>query len=90
MVRIYSFDDEIPQDLVDTVATRIRVATWPGDIVVPATQTLLAFPTVVLPNGGQMAGYVEIDEQLDPSVDPAPGTRSRCRHRPRRTACPPI
>jgi len=71
MVRIYSFDDEIPQDLVDTVASRIRVATWPGDIVVPATQTLLAFPTVVLPNGGQMAGYVEIDEHLDPSVDPS-------------------
>lgn len=70
MVRIYSFD-EIPQDLVDTVASRIRVATWPGDIVVPATQTLLAFPTVDLPNGGQMAGYVEIGEQLDPSVDPS-------------------
>jgi hypothetical protein len=69
-VRIYTFEDEVPQDVVDMVASRIRVATWPGDVEVPTTQTLLKYPTVDIPNG-QLAGYVEIDEQLDPSLDPS-------------------
>ena len=68
-VRIYNYDGQTSQDVVDMVASRIRVATWPGDVEVPTTQTLLSFPSVILPNGGQMLGYVEIGQQLDPSLD---------------------
>lgn len=69
-VRIYKpFSAEIPSDVVDTVVSRIRVATWPGDIAVPTVETRLSFPSIPLPDGGEMSGYVEIDEQLDPSLD---------------------
>jgi hypothetical protein len=66
-VRIY--DENTPRDVVDMVATRIRVATWPGDVEAPTTQTLLSFPSVQIGNGGREVGYVEIDEELDPSLD---------------------
>jgi len=59
----------ISDDLVNNVASRIRIATWPGDVEVSGIQVITNVMGGQLPNGAQQAAYAEIEETLDSALD---------------------
>jgi len=59
----------VSDDLVNSVASRIRVATWPGDVEVSAIQVITNVMGGQLPNGAQQAAYAEIEATLDSVLD---------------------
>ena len=68
-IRIGNYDSDVPLDLVNALAVPVRVSTWPGDVPVPATQTVSTFPEEQLPNGGRRAAYGQIDLTLVETLD---------------------
>src|SRR6185436_17342650 len=59
----------VSDDLVNSVASRIRIATWPGDVEVSGIQVITNVMGGQLPNGAQQAAYAEIEETLDSALD---------------------
>jgi hypothetical protein len=70
-IRIISPNGEVSSDLIATISSKVRVATWPGDVEVATTETILTGMAAVLPNVVYPAGTVVIDRQLDPGLDPS-------------------
>jgi hypothetical protein len=68
-VQIYGGLDDVPADLVSAVASKVRVATWPGDGAVPTTEVITSVPYAILPNGAIQPASAEIEKQLDPALD---------------------
>jgi hypothetical protein len=68
-VRIAAALGDVSPDIVSALESRLRVATWPGDVEVSATETITAVPSKVTQNGVPQPGYTLIDKQLDPAVD---------------------
>jgi len=59
----------VSDELVNSVASRIRIATWPGDVAVSAIQVITNVMGGQLPNGAQQAAYAEIEMTLDSALD---------------------
>ena len=70
-IRLISADGVVPSEVIDAVASNIRVATWPDDVEVPTIQTILTGVAAALPNTVVPGGIVMIDRQLDPGLDPS-------------------
>jgi len=70
-IRLISADGEVSSDVIDTVSSNIRAATWPDDVEVPTRQTILTGLAAALPNTVVPGGIVMIDRQLDPGLDPS-------------------
>jgi hypothetical protein len=68
-VQIISAYGDVSPDLLEKVAARIRVATWPGDVEVATTEIRSSTMSSVLPNGAQQIGSATIETQLDPALD---------------------
>jgi hypothetical protein len=69
MVRIYNGIDDVPTDVLNTVASGIKVATWPGNVDVSTIQVITNVSGGQLPNGAQRSAYAEIEETLDSALD---------------------
>jgi len=59
----------VSDDLVNSVSSRIRIATWPGDVAVSAIQVITNVMGGQLPNGAQQAAYAEIKATLDSALE---------------------
>jgi hypothetical protein len=85
-VQIYAGVDGPSADLLTSVASTIRVATWPGGDEVITTQFITLVQRATLPNGAVRGAYGQIEKQLNAGVDanawhsislaPQPGTYS--------------
>lgn len=68
-IRIEHNGWDVPLDLVNAIAARVRVSTWPGDVQAPSSQTISTFPREQLSGGGERLGYGQIDRMLDATLD---------------------
>ena len=68
-IQISNGVDDIPDLVLKSVASKVRVATWPGDLEVPSTQTVTTVPGGQLANGAQVMSRDQIDVQLDAALD---------------------
>jgi hypothetical protein len=60
---------DVTPEMVSWVAPDVRVASFPGDELVPATQSINDVPSTVTPELVQVPARAEVWERLDTSVD---------------------
>jgi hypothetical protein len=65
-VQIYGGDEDVSAELTSTVASRVRVSTWPGDVEIATTESITNISRSQLPNGAIRAAYAQIDAHFDP------------------------
>lgn len=70
-IRVISADGVVPSAVIDEITSNIRVATWPDDVEVPTSQTILTGVAAAVPNMVVPGGIIMIDRQLDPGLDPS-------------------
>jgi hypothetical protein len=61
--------DDVTSEMVSSLAPQIRIATFPGNVVVPATQSVVTTPRTVSPNGVPVPALAQIHEDLDAGLD---------------------
>ena len=67
-IRITYANADIPIDVVDMFAAKVRISAWPEGNMVGVTLATSTVPGGQLPNGSQMIAYGRIDVQLDPAL----------------------
>src|SRR5450631_3221530 len=61
--------DDVTSAMVSSIAPQIRIVSFPGDVVVPATPSVVTTPRTVSPNGVPVPALAQIHEDLDAGLD---------------------
>jgi hypothetical protein len=66
---LISAEYDVTPEMVNRIAPQLRVASFPGNVVVPATQSIVNTPRFVNNHNVTVSAFTNVEEQLDAGLD---------------------